>query len=358
MAIGYLMKGIPSFLFQAITLTVLFYSFDKWKNLLSWKHLVGIASGFLVIGLYYFAYNRYNSFQSVFDTLLDQSTRRTVIVKGIPQTLKYILEFPFEYIYHFLPWSILIILVFKKNLMTRILTNPFLKYCWYVFLFNIPIYWVSPGTLPRYILMLMPLLFTVLLAMYKIHREQKTIEIKVIDYILIATLIGSTLYAAYPMINSRFVDYNFRYLQSGALVLGLAYLTYRFIINEKNRLLTFILCILILRLGYNVFYLPEKAKETRLNVCKNEALRIADKYAEKTLKVDAKSKIGNLASFYITNKNQKILPRVWEYNDENSIYIFTSERLELFKNKTIIDSISVCEDPSVLYLVAHQRKNQ
>jgi len=351
MAVGFLMKGIPSLIFQFITLAVVFYFFDKWKNAFSWNHLMGLLSATIILGGYYALYDKYLPYQSSFETLIDQSSRRTVLVKGIPQTLKFILEFPFEYIYHFLPWSIMIILIFKKNLMSRILSNSYLKFCWYVFLFNIPIYWLSPGTIPRYVLMLLPLLFTVFLATYQIHRKQNTIEIKILDYIFLLALAGSIIYSAFPMISSRFVDYSYRYWLSGILIIGFAYLSYRFIINKMNRLLTLILCILMIRIGFNAFYLPEKSKETRLNICKTEAIRIAEKYIDHEIKVDSKSKIGNLASFYISNRRHKILPRVSSFEDKESIYIFNKKRMHQLGYTLVIDSIMVCEDPGTLYLV-------
>jgi 4-amino-4-deoxy-L-arabinose transferase-like glycosyltransferase len=53
-AVSYLMKGLPSLYFTAVTLLVLFIQGKQFRMLLNWRHFLGIGSLLLVIGGYYF----------------------------------------------------------------------------------------------------------------------------------------------------------------------------------------------------------------------------------------------------------------------------------------------------------------
>lgn len=350
MAIGFLLKGLPSILFQAISLGVLFVFFEKWKNAISWKHFAGIVTALIIISCYYIPYFNVVSSEHSALGLWDQSVRRTFFERGFSETLLFILQFPFKYVYHFLPWSLMLIFLFRFKFSTRLLNHDYLKFCWYVFLFNLPIYWLSPGTIPRYVLMLMPLLFTVLLAQYQMHFREKTVELKIFEWAIFLTIILAGLLSVYPLFDDRFDSYALVLPICLLMFAGISYLGYRYIINEKNRLLTAILVYLIFRTGLDIFYLPEKAKESRLNQCKTEALAIAERNTDSELQVHWQSKVGNIASFYITREKQEIIERHPKWEGSNSL-IISKSMLDLIPESTAIDSFNVCEDPPEFVII-------
>lgn len=159
-AITWMMKGLPSLVFLGVTLLVLFISQKRFRMLFNWRHFAGIFLFFGLVGGYYLIYFSMNdvSPEELFRTLLGQTTRRTVVRFGWLQTVQHIFTFPFEMIYHFLPWTLLLLIFIKKGSRKAVLSQPFLRYNILLLIFNIIPYWTSPEVHPRYILMLIPLL--------------------------------------------------------------------------------------------------------------------------------------------------------------------------------------------------------
>ncbi|MEE4257774.1 MAG: glycosyltransferase family 39 protein [Bacteroidales bacterium] len=159
-AVTWMMKGLPSLVFLGITLLVLFISQKRFKILFNWRHFAGILLFIGLVGGYYLLYFNQNdvSPEELFRTLLGQTTRRTVVRFGWLQTIQHIFIFPFEMMYHFLPWTLLLAVLIMKGSRKHIWSHPFLRYNILLLVFNIIPYWTSPEVHPRYILMLIPLL--------------------------------------------------------------------------------------------------------------------------------------------------------------------------------------------------------
>ncbi len=203
-AVSYLMKGLPSLVFVAISLLVLFISKRKFRMLFNWRHFAGIGLLILIVGAYYLAYFRKNAIdpESMFAALMGETTRRTVIRFGWERTLRHLFTFPLEMFYHFLPWTILSVLLFVKGSLKKIRRHPFLWYNALIILFNVIVYWTSPEVHPRYILMLIPPFFTILLYLYFDLKEQNNKLCIWIEYVLGFVLVVLTL----GMLLPRFIE--------------------------------------------------------------------------------------------------------------------------------------------------------
>ena len=121
-AAGFMLKGFPSLLFQGITLLTYFIYQRNWKKLFSIQHIAGILLFALIVGGYYFAYFQQADGLKTIEGLLDQSTRRTAIHDqyNYLQFFLHLITYPFENIYHFLPWSIMAIYFFSKSAIKKI----------------------------------------------------------------------------------------------------------------------------------------------------------------------------------------------------------------------------------------------
>lgn len=193
-AISFLLKGLPSLFFTAASLLVLFILGRKFRSLLNWRHFAGIFVLILVVGGYYLLYFLRNPIEpgQVWEVLSGEVTRRTVVDKGIWKTLLNLVTYPFENIYHFLPWSVLVLVLFRKGSFHRIRQNPFLWYSFLLFIVNIIPYWTSPEGYPRYILMLVPMIMTIFIYLYFDYRKENLPISKWIDTILgILLMIGA-----------------------------------------------------------------------------------------------------------------------------------------------------------------------
>ena len=92
------------------------------------------------------------------------------------------LALPFELVYHFLPWPLLLVYLFQPGSWARLKQNDFAAFMLVAFLVNIPIYWFSPNVYPRYLLMLFPLLFGSLLFLHQKHETQRSLSYRTLRY--------------------------------------------------------------------------------------------------------------------------------------------------------------------------------
>jgi len=279
-AIAFLMKGIPVIVFLVISLLVLFIGQKKFKGLLNWRHFVGIFLFLSLVGGYYLIYCKQNniSFETILQTLIEQGTRRTTIRYGWLPTLKHLFSFPIEMLYHFLPWSVLTLVLFVRGNLKRILSNPFLKYNMLLLVFNIIPYWTSPEVFPRYILMLLPLYFTILTYLYFKSAKNNQLLSKVIDYILggLLTLAILAPYASLTSNSTRELDHVL--LTSIILSILFTGLTFYYWKYPNIRLFIIAITLLVIRLGFDFLILPTR----QFNTIETQSAEQAEKLATDT----------------------------------------------------------------------------
>jgi len=279
-SVTYLMKGLPSIVFLGISLLVLFISHKKFKMLFNWRHFVGILIFIVIVGGYYYIYFIRNNIQpeSVFATLLGETTRRTVIRFGWFRTVKHLFTFPFEMIYHFLPWTILTAVLFIKGQFKKLKTHPFLMYNLLLLIFNVILYWTSPEVFPRYLLMLVPLYFTMVSWIYFEYRKENLLLTKLIDYILGGTLILFSIAPFAAMFNDVIKNFNNILLISIILSAILIILSYLYWKTIKYRLFWLAIAILVLRIGFDFTIIPTR----QFNSLEVVSIREAKTLAEET----------------------------------------------------------------------------
>lgn len=263
-AIGYLLKGLPSLVFLGVTLLVLFISNKKFKLLFHWGHYLGALLFILVVGGYYALYFSRNDIspEEMFNVIIGESTRRTAVRFGFWKTILHLLSYPFEVLYHFLPWGILVILMFRKGVYKKIRQQSFIHYLAVVFLANIVIYWISPEVFPRYILMLIPLLFGVFVYLYLGQRKEGTIQAKIAEWIFGGLVTLSIASGILPFFMDLSVDIPHLYVISGGLVLILGIVAISYWRSSLNRFFYVVIALLVLRIGFDLIVIPVRMAES------------------------------------------------------------------------------------------------
>ena len=170
-ALAFLLKGLPPVAFQALTLLGWFIYTRRVRLLFHPAHFVGIGVFLLITGSYYVAYFSQNAipFQDVASVLLSESTKRTGLYFGWGPTLLHLITFPFEFIYHFAPFTLLLVLLMRRDLLPTIKKSPFVVFNALTFSLTVLIYWSSPQAYGRYLIGLIPMFFTVLAYLYCEH---------------------------------------------------------------------------------------------------------------------------------------------------------------------------------------------
>lgn len=319
-AITFLMKGLPSLVFQSITLLTFFTYRKEFLRLFSWKHFAGIGLLLLIVGSYYYFYSRYNVLDNVFTTLFSESEKRTIINYGWKRFVTHLFTFPLEMFYHFFPWSILGIYFISRKFMPVVKAHPFLQFNFFVFIFNILIYWTSPETYPRYIFMLFPPIFTVLIYMFFKDYEVNGIRSRIIIWFLgIVVVLGIVASIAMPFLKQT-GWVNDALLKGAVMLVSLSLLLYFYLRIKDQRLVIFAAVMLILRIGFDWFIIPPRFNDFYEH--KVGALEAARVTGNGKLYIYRDSETEHATSFYIALGKQQILSHKWEdFNTEDYYYL-------------------------------------
>ncbi|MEM6380134.1 MAG: glycosyltransferase family 39 protein [Bacteroidota bacterium] len=337
-AVGFLLKGLPAVVFQGLTLLMYFIYCRKFKQLFSLAHVVGGLTFVLIIGGYYAIYNQYNALENVFATLYTESSKRTAANFSIGDTIGHLLGFPFELIYHFLPWTLLVVAFIKKDLLRLIRNDRFITFCLLAFGANIWIYWISPEVYPRYFLMLMPLIFISSLYVFNTHKKENTLLYRIIDRLLLVVCILLSLASWTPLFveSIQFIPNVVPKTLLGVAILSGATIGYYF--KKEQRFLYLVLFLLGFRIIFNFFVLPHRNADDYGDVVRKHAQYLGETYQDQELYVYKDLWMEPALSFYMTNARGSIIPRKYEDFPKDALYLVHPDTLPKL-NFEMVDSL-------------------
>lgn len=325
-AIAFMLKGFPSLLFQGSTLLTWFIYNEKFKKLFTWQHLLGAAVFALIVGGYYLVYFNSNQTERVFEGLAQQSTTRTFIDQGWGKTIEHLFTFPFEMIYHFLPWSLLILHFIRKGIGSQIFKNNFISFNLLIFLVNILVYWASPQVYPRYVLMHGPLLFGVFIYLHQNNKgswQYRTVEI------LFFVFIGIFLAISFLPFFMKNLQAQPNYLIKTILVMIPLFITAGlFYKKPDSRMLLLAIFLLIIRVGFNWFVLPERNAGGRGAIVRSTSIEVGKLYKDKPLYIYKNTRMQPANSFYLTVTKGEIIPFCNDTLPEGAHFILDPSRNE------------------------------
>ncbi|MBL7794768.1 MAG: hypothetical protein JNK77_20700 [Saprospiraceae bacterium] len=337
-AIGFLMKGLPAMVFQVTTLFVYFAYWRRLRRFFSTAHVVGGLTFLFVVGAYYLAYHQYNSLENVFGTLFVESSKRTVTHNGWTETVKHLFTFPFEMVYHFLPWSLLVIYLFKKGIYSEITKDPFIAFNLIAFLSNIIVYWTSPAVYPRYLLMLAPLLFSVFIYLHDLRKQQNAWQYRFLEPFF-GVLCGfiALAWLAPPFMDRLDGLVNYIVPKTAFMVASLGAITYFYWTQKERRLLLLALFLLVFRIGFNWFVLPDRNANDFGDLCRDTSIEVGREFAGKPLLVYGETEMQITNSFYITNAYGAIVRYHQDPVSPDAFYIIDPKRYPDLKYRKVAE---------------------
>lgn len=259
-AAGVLMKGLPSFLFQGLTLLAWFLYNRQFRKLFHPAHFAGMALFALLVGGYFYWYSTFHSLGDYFHALYDQSAQRTVLQRKWYEGIIGLLTFPFENFGHLFPTSLFLFYCFRRGIVREWMKDSFLAFTAVVLVVNIIPYWVSPGYFPRYLFMLYPLVF--ILAGWSVFRNSglRTWLRAVVEYLFL--IMGCILLPAFSAVFFIPEVWQMDHALSWAVVLiilvGLSlWLWFR---KKEFRLWWSLFFLVLFRIGFDVFVIPYRVQ--------------------------------------------------------------------------------------------------
>jgi len=347
MALGVLTKGMPSFLFQALTLLAMAVVQKRWKFLFSWQHVVGGLFGLLIIGGYFYAYSQRAPLPNFLFKLFNEASEKSGFESKWKDVLLSPVNYPIETLKWLLPWSLVTVFFFVPGTRKKIMTNPYLKFVAYFILFNLPIYFFTGSPKSRYVFMFFPF-FTTLMAFVAIENAPlwprvrnvlKWIELVLMIIFVLVFLVCPFIPISKPVTMAVFKGWGVGILLAALILLYLK--------QPLLRSYAFILFVVLGKIGFNFFYFPIfKALDKSMNMQSNLEVitKITGKdqvyYYNYNEVVNAKLAIGPLkfdsvtlhtppfisyeVPFYYTQKTRNIL-RFTDQLEPGNYYITLSD---------------------------------
>ncbi len=320
-ALGFLMKGLPAIVFQGMTLVAFFIYQRQFWRLFSLPHVAGGLLFVLLVGSYYLVYNEFNALSNVFTTLLSESSKRTVVNFGIWKTIIHLFTFPFEMIYHFLPWSLLIAYFIRWDIVKKIREDEFITFNIFIFLVNLIPYWTSVEVYPRYLLMHAPLIFVTYIYLHYIHQAQKTFTFRTINIIFFVLLLCVAIGSFTPLFLPQTQGTPYLYIKCLSVALPLLFLTWLYWRLPAERLSVVIVFLLVFRIGFNWFVLPDRNANDFGDLCRQSSIEIGQQFADQKLYLYKDTEIQMTNAFYLTNSYGRIVHRRNDQFESDALYI-------------------------------------
>ncbi|NML66632.1 hypothetical protein HHL22_15605 [Hymenobacter sp. RP-2-7] len=320
-AVGFLLKGLPSLVFQALALGVYCLATRQVRRLFSGAHVLGVGVLLGVLGTYFLLYSRQNSLETALATLWDQSSQRTVAAQPLADSVRYVLLFPFDFVRHFLPWTLLAVLLLTRRARQVVWQAPFLRYNALLFLAVLPVYWLSPATIPRYLFMLVPLGLTVVIPLYRPAQLAGAWPARWLDAALLLLLACTALAPLVPALKavapalgatgasmaSQLRGVPTYWLPGLLLSAGLAGLAYLFYRLPDYRLLLLSYFLLVLRLSFDIYVFPARLATSPEVAYRTAAVRVGRETRGRPLVLWPGAQLDNVEAYYIARERGQTL---------------------------------------------------
>lgn len=356
MAVGFMLKGLPAVVFQGFSLLAGLLFFGQGRRLFSLQHLWGALPAVAILGVYLWAYAQYRPLDILLPNLLHESVKRTAVVFGWWNTIIHFFRFPFDSIYHFLPFSLLILAWLDRNFWQRLRQNRFAWFNFIILAVNLPVYWSSVQVYARYLLMFIPLFTVFSLYLMEQDRAANTWRYKLFYGSLggLAVLLP-VAFAAMPFV----ADVNFLpgiwplSLASALLLAVLAFCYY----SDRQRFLWWIIAsLLVARIAFDLIILPARHHENDTSLARRDIRNLVDKYRDRNWYVYCTSEVREPAAFYMTKKLGYIVQRTEDPELPNALYLVNPKQepdAPLVFDRPPVDSFQTDYAAVKLFLYTH-----
>ncbi len=333
---GFFMKGLPSLVFQGITLLVFFIYTKQFRMLFSGKSFAGGGLFLLLAGIYFLLYSRYNSLLNYRDALWSESAGRTAVYHPIRESILHFILFPAEFIMHFLPWTLLLIFLVGKGRLKELFSIPVARYMIIIFISNISVYWISPVIYPRYLFMFLPLVFGTCAYSYYVFGLNTRVDRYVFQPVLFIFIVLFPLVLMVLPFTGRSEFHSDKVIPWVLITLVSLVFPWLFIKLRSQRILIFIAVWLLTRVAFNVFVLPDRLMTGRDIYWKEGAVETGRLTKGMPLYLFEDCPIHHMSSYYITAERNEMLTRWFDVPSQDAYYIMPLDKVRKISEIEVI----------------------
>ncbi len=310
-AIGFLTKGFPSIIFLVLSLLIFFVYKRDVKRLFSFYHLLGIFLFVAIIGYYFILYNQYNDSAYYLSQLWSRSSKRTLLQENLINLLQHAYLFPFSILKNILPASVMIIFLFQKKFLNKIRQNKLVEFSFFIFIVNLLIYWISPGTRDRYIYMLYPFPIIILVYFYLEYFKSSRNRIKNLFNILNGIFIIALPVVSVSIIfikDFQFINGLYYYAAVGFIFGGYSFYKY-FKSDQFIRILFVVFTFIIIRFLFNLTVIEHRNTYGDSHIQHDHAYEIIDLIGDEKVYLYQTTDCSHITIFYLEKELGRIVTR-------------------------------------------------
>jgi 4-amino-4-deoxy-L-arabinose transferase-like glycosyltransferase len=334
-ALGFLIKGMPAIGHHLIALAVYFILTRKVRFLFSRHHFAGILVFLGTLALYYIPYLLHQTFSLgfLFSRILHESSKR-YYVTDVKHFIDILWDYPLDFVYHFLPWTLLLILLIQKKYKSWIRENKFVYYNILLFLANTPVYWLAALKNPHYLYFLLPLLFALLFFIY-FKLDKSDWRLNLVEGIFMICMLMAFLIAGYLPFTRLLPDISQVWSKTVFLVMAFAGLLIFYIRAGAYRLFLFTGMLIMLRLAFNWFVLPQRIASE--DIYKERAEQVYEIVKQKPLFIMAQYPAGyyDRITYYMELFRNEIL-RLNRQVDYDAYYLVDDIYLQKYPGEVLL----------------------
>lgn len=299
--VAFFLKGLPALVFQVICMLYVNLRYYSFRRIF---HPFQFAGFFLflfpVVG-YYYVYSLEAPLYPLLEALVKESSKRTIAENSLLKSLIHLFVFPFETLAGFLPWTFFLFLIPLRE-WKKLYQDARLRFWIEIILLNLLVYWLSPETRPRYLLMFVP--FIILPGLFyfyykhadSIHHRHLLTIILVVNGILVVVLF-------LPFSDAL----DFRLIPACILILfSVLLFVFRKII-KADLVLTGVAWLLVIRICFNLTIIPYRAEYDMPDVYKREALMASMVAGNRPVTIHSYTVMTNDQSFYFERERRSVL---------------------------------------------------
>ena len=195
-----------------------------------------------------------------------------------------------------------------------------------------------------------PLLFTVYIYLWDWHRKDKTWALKGIEIFLGIVAFVLLVASWYPVIQPLETPVSAVFVKCLILFSLLAVLCWWYWRRPKQRMLTVVAVMLVFRLSFNWFVIPDRNADEVVRMIKDMPIEMGEGWKGKPLKVYEYTLVEPTNSFYLERSFDGIIPRQQRDFRTDEYYIVNLEQYPL-PEYNLVDSFYARHERHMYYLV-------